>query len=93
MRRIKASRVDDVRLGVCTSAEIKTLLESTPEETKSTRKPRPAAVALADLRLLARLTLESPPGCRNVWHSVATVSGRPTRRSCGANPGVLDRCC
>jgi hypothetical protein len=49
MRRIKAYRVDDVRLRVCTPAEIKTLLESTPDETKSTRKPRLGAVALADL--------------------------------------------
>src|SRR5207249_6864115 len=62
MRRIKAYRVDDVRLRVCTPAEIKTLLESTTAaETKSTRTPRPGAVALADLRLLARLTLESLP--------------------------------
>src|SRR5206468_6909910 len=52
---------DDVRLRVCTTAEIKTLLEGTQAETKSTRKPRPGAVALADLRLLARLTLESLP--------------------------------
>jgi integrase len=61
MRRIKAYRVDDTRLRVCTPTEIKALLESSPEETKSKRKPRPGAVALTDLRLLARLTLESLP--------------------------------
>src|SRR5206468_9328013 len=61
MRRIKAYRVEDARLRVCTPAEIKTLLEGTPKPTKHHRKPRKGAVALADLRLLARLTLESLP--------------------------------
>jgi integrase len=43
LRRVKAYRVDNVRLRVCAPEEIKTLLDGAP----------------ADLRLLARLTLES----------------------------------
>ena len=43
LRSVKPYRVDDVRLRVCSDAEIKTLLEAAP----------------ADLKLLARFTLES----------------------------------